>query len=84
MSKSTTKLRQKPKPDRTIDGRRYYDTTGRCWPSCQECEHCDGENGPFVRHDFYRGNVCPSCDEVLDEMLGETPLTPAPIAEPVQ
>lgn len=69
------------KPDRVIGGRRYINTAGRCWPLCQECEHCDGDNGPLVRHDVYRGLVCPTCDSVLDEMLEETVSTPTPPVE---
>lgn len=59
--------------DRLIDGRIYYDTTGRCWPASRECEHCDGECGPWVRCDDLRGLICPTCDSALDEMFDEAP-----------
>lgn len=36
------------------------------------CEHCDSEQSPKVRVDPLRGFVCPPCDSVLDEMLGES------------
>lgn len=61
----------KPRPDRRIRGRVYYDTTGRYWSACRGCEHCDSEHSAFVRNDMLRGLVCPVCDSALDEMLGE-------------
>jgi hypothetical protein len=52
-------------------GRSYYETTGRFWPACQMCEHCNGERSTLVRSDYLRGLVCPGCDDSLDEMLEE-------------
>lgn len=65
------RLAKLTRSDRIVGNRRYIDTTGRSWPLCQECEHCDGDNGPWVRSDALRGLVCPTCDPVLDEMLSE-------------
>lgn len=51
--------------------RQYLDTTGRWGGAGEECEHCDGENGPMVRRDPLRGLVCPDCDTALDAMVAE-------------
>jgi len=52
--------------------RRYWNTTLHCYPASLPCEHCDGADSFMVRHDLYRGRVCPICDRALDRMLHET------------
>lgn len=49
--------------------RNYYDHTRVYSPhGFSGCEHCDAEKSNLVRVDYDRGQVCPVCDDALDEM----------------